>query len=904
MTITYNTIKFPNFWINIYQGITRKKPLDNTLIDTLIKLVFDELLIDDHLNSGFSYATHDYTSSLLTILETLIRLYHPKTTDINDLRGDLYHDKIHFLLLDLNLETVCYVEDLKMYMNELKIPYTPGMDECVDRTISIKTWLATQPYRGSDFDNLKNVSSGKFLSLLELKGILYQIASNRGTFDTWEAKEYRIFHKKLAAKSTTEVQLQLLIRKYLENKSRDTKTQRNFNTSKGGKSSNVNDSSNTVSGMDIFDKYSLYPSHYLPKINNTGNTCWASSSLWFAGSMTRLMNILSDLKKITDISSEMRKIEPIFATRSTLPDISVCILDNTKKDKKQHDVGNNWDVFFERIPEYFKEQLFYYETEDKSSIVYTNGKALTEDDKNKEIIKLLKDQELLFNDFDKTNNPLVFKYIQHLKVDHENLKFYHSLPRNYWQHLYGLIIDNPAYDGTVTDIRFCNPDHDLHKSHGKSTIIAEICTINVIRMKIRNLTGETADSSKDKEKELYGIIITPPNTHSTQTYFSDLKYEYSAKRDFKTFSIETKTKRSPNFRPYIIMKLNLFDQNDQIKSNLRDLITEEINTNGLTYILTSVAMKSGGATGGHWWAMNRNKDGNYVKYDDSLNNQTIPSISDFKYVSESVNLQRNISLLCYTIKDESKLKEYLQRGLGSQDIDVPKVSSNRTMSDVPKVDMYEPWTPIIFQLDRMYNSLCTGPNVINYDYSINIQNLPIDKLRLRYPDGSIKTLTRGTFTKGSYDVLKSYRNIDKNKDGKMQRKDNGIYFGFSDDKMKQLFILEKYFRALDFGNIENINSEYQHLTGCEYIKGVIFNIAKDLKKLETKRKTDYSIETIFQDLYLDKKMKIHEELTDDFLLTKSIEEISDKIATVFSIADRNRYDDSVLMKALAAVLVM
>lgn len=409
---------------------------------------------------------------------------------------------------------------------------------------------------------------------------------------------------------------------------------------------------------EIINYFNPFPKKYLPKIENEGNTCWVSTSIWFAGSMSRFMNMLHDHMGIPmslfDISEVMIQTSDDKKHRSYLDDLlmnkdilSCIVSDDGYIEGEQDDVSRNWDSILDATPDLIKEQLFYH------TIPYTKRRITTYegvDTMSMEDINYLHDhlvhqlkEEL--KDMDNDNLP-VNEYLRDVfDIKESILSPVKALPAKFWSTIY-------EYYTGKSDPRIINRDRFCGEVKGYEEVSKLICLLTDLRKDILNLRNNIGNTGEVKNEINWGINLPVSEFKSIQEYM-DATGDDGEERisEFDHYNIVYSQRLEYKFKhkPYIVIKLN-FDMDNYGDADIPRrgdfTVDKDITLDGDTYTLTSVCMKSGGAGGGHWWALVRKDDKSFLKYDDMENDKL--SVKNMKYINK-FGKKPYPSLLCYTL---------------------------------------------------------------------------------------------------------------------------------------------------------------------------------------------------------------------------------------------------------------
>jgi len=409
---------------------------------------------------------------------------------------------------------------------------------------------------------------------------------------------------------------------------------------------------------EVINYFNPFPKKYLPKIENEGNTCWVSTSIWFAGSMARFMNMLHDHLGIPmalfDISEVMIQTSDDKKDRSYLDDllmnrdiISCIVSDDNYIQGEQDDVSRNWDSILDATPKLIKEQLFYHTIPytKRNITTYEGDGTMSKEDityLHEHLVNQLK-EELRVMDND---NLAVNEYLRDVFNIKANIfSPIKALPAKFWPTIY-------EYHTGEYDANIINRDRFCGKVKGYEEVSRLICFLTDLRKNILNLRNNIGNTGEVKKEINWGINLPVSEFQSIQEYMNKIPIASDERvSEFDHYNIVYSQRIEYKFKhkPYIVIKLN-FDMDNYGDADIPRrgdfTVDKDITLDGDDYTLTSVCMKSGGADGGHWWALVRKDNDSFLKYDDMDNDKL--SVKNMKYINK-FGKKPYPSLLCYTL---------------------------------------------------------------------------------------------------------------------------------------------------------------------------------------------------------------------------------------------------------------
>jgi len=413
------------------------------------------------------------------------------------------------------------------------------------------------------------------------------------------------------------------------------------------------------------------PTTYMPIIQHKLNTCWIASSIWFASSMTLYLNML-DAYKETELHPTLQFLVKHMRTLYDSPSkrksaaggnwdsILGCLVNKGTYVKGDDlDISRNWDDIIDVTPDIIRNQLFGYQKTTAHRDVIDKGGDAINDHRMKQIYEAyIEEYNNLYDNVveefsqivNKNKDPLpVFRDVFGSKITNKNILEQPSiLPPKMWEKAYEMMKGDKK--GVINMDRFCGNARGFKTTYNRS-----LCDMASVYKDIRNLQSNFLNNNSNVITD-YGVIIAIDEAMpSIQAYFTSLKFTKPLIRTetFGKFDIKYKTtiKHFYTNKTYIAIKIGynldpytgdaIFPENFEINR----FITIENSQ----YELTAVAVKSGGAQGGHWWCLVKSYivQGNFISYNDIDNNNPIHVGLD--YVN-TFTFGHHPSLLCYTKK--------------------------------------------------------------------------------------------------------------------------------------------------------------------------------------------------------------------------------------------------------------
>jgi hypothetical protein len=429
----------------------------------------------------------------------------------------------------------------------------------------------------------------------------------------------------------------------------------------------------TFIAKEIINFFKTMPLNYMPSIRHKSNTCWIASSIWFASSMTLFLNMLKAYKPIGNenkLNNTLQFLRDKMRTTYNNPSdrksaaggnwdsiLGCLVRKGTYSKGDDLDISRNWDDIIDVTPDRIRNQLFgYQKTKTSRYISDKSGNKLDKPD----IIKIYEDSVNEYNDL---YDNVIEEFIKILNKNNEtipNLKEIFGskistndiskqpgiLPTKIWEQAYGLLKGKKK--GIINMDRFCGDAHGFKIKYNRS-----LCDMASVYKDIRNLQSNFSDKEVKGIID-YGVIIAmEEKIPSTQEYFTALSYSNPLVRDvfFRKFNISytTKTEYFYKHKPYIVIKLgyNLDPYTGDVIFPENFKINRFITIENIIYELSSVAVKSGGSKGGHWWCLVKSnfKKDKFISYND-IDNEN-PLHVDLDYIN-NFTIEHYPSLVCYT----------------------------------------------------------------------------------------------------------------------------------------------------------------------------------------------------------------------------------------------------------------
>lgn len=429
----------------------------------------------------------------------------------------------------------------------------------------------------------------------------------------------------------------------------------------------------TAIADEIINFFQPMPLNYMPIIRHKQNTCWIASSIWFASSMTLFLNMLAAYKPIGNENKLHKTLRFLVNKMRTTYDKPIdresvagdkwssilrCLV--RKEGYKRGDdldISRNWDDIMDETPDRIRNQLFgHQKTTTTRDIIDKNGNKLNKHRMIQIYSSYIDEYNNLYDnvieEFTRTingNNEIVpdLTEIFGSKILTKDISVKPSiLPPKMWKEAYGLL--KGEKEGVINMNRFCGNAHRFKIEYNRT-----LCDMARVYKDIGNLQGNFSDKVEDQITD-YGVILTiEENLPSIQSYFTSLAYVKPLVRNslFSKFDITYTTTIDYFYkhRPYITIKLgyNLdpFTGNVILPENFT--INRYITIENIQYELSTVAVKSGGANGGHWWCLVKSniKKNQFISYNDIDNSD--PFHVDLDYIN-TFTLDHYPSLICYT----------------------------------------------------------------------------------------------------------------------------------------------------------------------------------------------------------------------------------------------------------------
>lgn len=420
--------------------------------------------------------------------------------------------------------------------------------------------------------------------------------------------------------------------------------------------------------LRLYNFLSPFTDGYLPKIKNVASTCWVSTSLWFVGSMRLLINSTREIMDpnihpIINFMTERMKVvndpnEREWAAKTRL-DFSTCIVKPSEhRLGVQDDAGTNIDDIIELIVPDIKDKILYNLQESTSrNIILKSGKEA----KKSQLVKGLKSYALQFN---KERKNLI-NFFEEEVAENEDLSARIELfneillseldergdtiirAASYWPKMYKALTgkSNPKISSFE---RFCGHTSDY------TLVNPIVCKMENILKQYSAMLSAMKDSGTSLKPKEYQLHLQIPNylvsiQQLVDSYLSNIAQEIRSSFDkFEVVYTKVISHHILNVS-YIIINMkyeSVWDPEleEMVVTYPEMVISDKLKIGKDTYILTALAMKSGGIDAGHWWAEIRKSiySRSFIEYNDLDNDNITPIRKD---LSKSVPPR----LLCYTL---------------------------------------------------------------------------------------------------------------------------------------------------------------------------------------------------------------------------------------------------------------